>query len=222
MLEHPGIKPPGATNFFRLDSLGPNYDYDSLRRRIVENTLAPGTPLLFENRRSDLDEQSKGSGLPHLYRRYCIRLYSFICKPIDEKREYIPMALREDVAKLDRYIEQMDFLYQHKIEDKQSLQERADSLQSELKSLYIKRKQLYSAKKRAIRHYDGPQIEQTKSEIRDNARKIRALKKEISLCSAVSISSEKLLNGLEEPTNSHDTDVFKPISRSIPISVLEK
>ena len=132
------------------------------------------------------------------------------------------MALREDIAKLDRYIEQMDFLYQHKIEDKQSLQERADSLQSELKSLYIKRKQLYSAKKRAIRHYDGPQIEQTKSEIRDNARKIRELKKEISLCSAVSISSEKLLNGLEEPTNSHDTDVFKPILKSIPIRGLEK
>ena len=87
---------------------------------------------------------------------------------------------------------------------------------------FAKRKQLYSAKKRAIRHYDGSQIEQTKSEIRDNARKIRELKKEISLCSAVSISSEKLLNDLEEPTNSHDTDVFKPILKSIPIRDLEK
>ena len=219
MLEHPGIKPPGAANFFRLDSLGPDYDYDSLRRRIVENTLVPGTPLLFENRRSDLDDQPKGTGLPYLYRRYCIRLYSFICKPIDEKREYIPMALREDVAKLDRYIEQMDFLYHHKIEDKQSLQERADSLQSELKSLYIKRKQLYSAKKRAIRHYDGPQIEQTKSEIRDNARKIRELKKEISLCSAVSTSSEKLLNGIEEQANSQKTEATKPIARPAPLQV---
>ena len=201
MLEHPGIKPPGAKNFFRLDGLGPDYDYDSLRRRIVENTLVPGTPLLFErNTPTPFDEQEKGTGLPYIYRRYCIRLYSFICKPIDEKREYIPMALREDVAKLDRYIEQMDFLYQHKIEDKQSLQGKLDSLQAKLKSLYTKRKELYSAKKYAVRHHDGAKIEQTKCEIRDNAQKIRELKKQIKLCDAVFISSEKVLEGVDSPT----------------------
>ena len=200
MLEHPGIKPPGAKNFFRLDGLGPDYDYDSLRRRIIENTLVPGTPLLFEKSEpSPFDEQPKGSGLPCSYRRYCIRLYSFICKPVNSQRDYIPMALREDVAKLDRYIEQMDFLYHHKIEDKQSLQSKLDSLQAELSTLYKKRKELYSAKKHAVRHHDGAKIEQTKCAIRDNAQKIRELKKQIKLCDAVFISSEKVLEGADSP-----------------------
>ena len=200
MLEHPGIKPPGAANFFRLDGLGPDYDYDSLRRRIVENTLVLGTPLLFERKEpSPFDEQPKGSGLPYTYRRYCIRLYSFICKPVNSQRDYIPMVLREDIAKLDRYIEQMDFLYQHKIEDKQSLQGELDSLQNELKALYMKRKELYSAKKYAVRHHDGAKIEQTKCAIRDNARKIRELKKQIKLCDAVFISSDRVLEAAEAP-----------------------
>lgn len=110
------------------------------------------------------------------------------------------MALREDVAKLDRYIEQMDFLYQHKIEDKQSLQEKTDNLQAELKALYIKRKQLYSAKKYAVRHHDAPKIEQTKSEIRDNARNIRELKKQIKLCDSVFISTDKILENADAMT----------------------
>ena len=107
------------------------------------------------------------------------------------------MALREDIAKLDRYIKQMDFLYQHKIEDKQSLQGELDSLQNELKALYMKRKELYSAKKHAVRHHDGAKIEQTKCAIRDNARKIRELKKQIKLCDAVFISSDRVLESAE-------------------------
>ena len=222
MLEHPGIKPPGAAHFFRLDSLGPNYDYDSLRRRIVENTLVPGTQLLFENNPSYYDEQPSGSGLPYSYRRYCIRLYSYICKPVNSHREYIPMALREDIAKLDRYIEQMDFLYQHKIEDKQSLQGKLDNLLVELKSLYVNRRKLYSEKKYAVRQHDGAKIEQTKSEIRDNAQKIRELKKQIKLCDAVFVSSDKVINRLEGPTTTSRTAVPKPITRSTPLQARER
>ena len=222
MLEHPGIKPPGAANFFRLDGLGPDYDYDSLRRRIVENTLVPGTPLLFENDSSSYDEKASGSGLPYTYRRYCIRLYSFICKPINTHREYIPMALREDIAKLDRYIEQMDFLYQHKIEDKQSLQGKLDNLLAELKSLYVNRRKLYSEKKYAVRQHDGAKIEQTKSEIRDNAQKIRELKKQIKLCDAVFVSSDKVINRLEGTTTTSRTAVPKPITRSNPLQARER
>ena len=199
MLEHPGIKPPGAANFFRLDGLGPDYDYDSLRRRIVENTLIPGTPVLFENDNSgSFDEPPRGVGLPYTYRRYCIRLYSLICKPINTHREYIPMALREDIAKLDRYIEQMDFLYQHRIEDKLSLQEKLNSLQSELKSLYANRRKLYSEKKYAARHHDGSNIEQAKNKIRINAQRIREIKKKIKLCGDISANTEKVCNSIME------------------------
>ena len=222
MLEHPGIKPPGAANFFRLDGLGPNYDYDSLRRRIVENTLVPGTPLLFENMTSSYDEQSSGSGLPYSYHRYCIRLYSFICKPVSSHREYIPMALREDIAKLDRYIEQMDFLYQNKIDDTASLQSKKKKLLSELKHLIVERRKLNTEKEKAVRHHDIPLIEQSKDEISDVSRKIREIRKQIKLCNEVFVSSDKVISGIDEPTNNTEREIFTPISRINPAKVLEK
>ena len=114
--ENPGLKPPGSKSYFRFRSLGPNYDYESIRRRIIVNTLVPGTPLLVESNHKEHEE--KGTGLPSSYRRYCIRLYALVSRPRNAKREYIPMALREDIAKLDRYIEQMDFLYQHRLDDR--------------------------------------------------------------------------------------------------------
>ena len=72
-------------------------------------------------------------------------------RPKQAKREYIPIALREDIAKLDRYIEQMDFLYQHKIEDKVSLQSKKDALVSELKQALIESRKIYTIKDRAVR-----------------------------------------------------------------------
>ena len=222
MLEHPGIKPPGAANFFRLDGLGPNYDYDSLRRRIVENTLVPGTPLLFENNPSSYDEPQHGSSLPYTFHRYCIRLYSFICKPANTQREYIPMALREDIAKLDRYIEQMDFLYQHKIEDNESLQNKKDKLTSELRHLIVERRKLNTEKEKAVRHHDFPRIEKSKDEISDVSRKIREVRKEIKLCNETFVSSDRIISGLDEPTSPPETGFSNPISRPGPLQARER
>ena len=39
--------------------------------------------------------EEKPKSLPFIFRRYCIRLYTFASNP--HKREYIPMELREDI-----------------------------------------------------------------------------------------------------------------------------
>jgi hypothetical protein len=210
-LEHPGIKPPGAKSYFRFRGLGPDYDYDSIRRRIIENTTVPGTPCLIENDNSlSYSEPVKGTGLQATYQRYCIRLYTIISRPKGSKREYIPMALREDIAKLDRYIEQMDFLYKHQIEDTQSLQSKKDALVSELKRLIVERRKLNTIKERGERHNNGPLIAQTKVEISQVSRKIRELRKEIALCDAVVISSERVLEGVNTPDKKPEIEQPKP------------
>ena len=211
LLEHPGLKPPGAQNFFRFRGLGPNYDYDSIQRRIIENTLVPGTPLLIEKKSEPIfRERPNETALSSQYRLYCIRLYSYISKPKRTKREYIPYALREDIAKLDRYIAQMDFLYQHKIEDTVSLQAKRDALSSELKALIIQRRKIYTIKEKAERHQDAPEIARAKSEISVISRKIIEIRKQISLCEAVSVSSERVLQGLETPQKRQEIDNPKP------------
>ena len=214
-LEHPGIKPPGAKSYFRFRGLGPDYDYDSIRRRIIENTTVPGTPCLIENDNSlSYSEPVKGTGLQATYQRYCIRLYTIISRPKVSKREYIPMALREDIAKLDRYIEQMDFLYKHQIEDTQSLQSKKDALVSELKHLIVERRKLNTIKERGERHNNGPLIAQTKVEISQVSRKIRELRKEIALCDAVAISSERVLEGVNAPDKKPEIEQPKPQAKN--------
>lgn len=199
-LEHPGLKPPGAKGYFRFSGLGPNYEFNSIRKRIIENTTVPGTPFLIEKKNYSIWNNTPSSeltGLPGKYQRYCIRLYAYISKPT--KREYIPMALREDIAKLDKYIEQLDYLYLNSIDSGITLESKKTELKHKLGSLMIKRRKLYSAKKRAARLNDEPQIEAIKSEISNVSRTIRKLKKELSLCCSISVNSDRVARGLEEP-----------------------
>lgn len=199
-LEHPGLKPPDGKNFFRFRSLGTDYDLDSIRRRIILNTTVPGTPLLIEDKHLPHNiSRPQGTGLASVYQRYCIRLYAIVCRPKRAKREYVPMALREDIDKLDKYIAQMDFLYEHKVDDTASLQAMRDSLVSQLKPLIMERRKLYAIKKKAVRNQYGPLITETDDKIRPISQKIRELRKQIAMCDAVSVSSERVAKGLEAP-----------------------
>ena len=204
--EHPGLKPPGAKSYFRFRGLGDGYDYESIRRRIIANTLVSGTPLLIEIKSNGPNiEQVQGKDLPSTFKRYCIRLYALVSKPKHSKREYIPMALREDIAKLDQYIEQMDFLYQHRLDDKQSLQSMRANLQHDLNSLIFQRRKMYSAKKKLIQRNAGPLITQKTKEISDISRKIREVRKKFQMCDAVIDSTDRVVKNdaapVKEPEN---------------------
>ena len=207
--EHPGIKPPGAKGFFRLRSLGDGYSVDSIRKRIIENTIVPGMPLIPERYApASLNRPSNSVGLASKYRRYCIRLYLFISNPKKAKKQYIPMALREDIAKLDKYIEQMDFLNRYKIEDTNSLQNMKDELTTKLNTLTAKRRKLFNTKKKAIRNNFGPLITSTNQEISDVTREIRETRKTLSMCNAVTASSDKVSKYAEPPIKSRNPKVY--------------
>ena len=215
LLEHPGLKPPGARSYFRFRGLGEGYDYGSIRRRIIENTLVPRTSFLIEKKDPIVYRDTEyGSGLSSKYRRYCIRLYSIISRPRKAKREYIPMALREDIAKLDRYIEQMDFLYLHQIDDKTTLESRKQNLILELKQLLIERRKLNTAKERAVRNHNVPEITRTKNDICDISRKIREIRKQINLCNAVAVSSDRIIECVDLPNKAPELETPNPKIKS--------
>ncbi|MCR5593788.1 MAG: relaxase/mobilization nuclease domain-containing protein [Saccharofermentans sp.] len=209
-LVHPGIKPPGAKGYFRFDSLGEQYRFETIRRRVIENSTVPGTPLLIENKPYRKWEPPKDEvlkGLPYVYRCYCIRLYSYISKP--KKREYIPMALREDIIKLDQYIEQLDFLYGNKIEGKNDLSKMRQELNSSIKALSIRRRRLYYDRQKAIRENDGLSIKKIMDDIQVVSKQIRELKRKAALCDAVYVSSDDVLKRVNAPDK-------KPIVPTVP------
>ena len=210
-LEHPGLKPPGAKSYFRFSGLGPDYDYDSIRRRIIQNTLVPGTPLLVERKsyRKWNGTPIPGlKGLPGAYQRYCIRLYAYTRKR--PQKEYIPMSVREDIAKLHHYIEILDFLCEHKLETSESLTAKKSDIKREIGSLATKRRQLYSAKKRAERAHDTQAILSAKSSIKSTSMRIKELQKQVDLCDAVTSSSGRVQEGLDAPTQKPEIEQPKP------------
>ncbi len=210
-LEHPGLKPPGAKSFFRFSGLGPDYDFDSIRRRIIQNTLVPGTPLLVERKsfRKWNGTPIPGlKGLPGTYQRYCIRLYSYSRRPI--KKEYIPMSVREDIAKLNHYIEILDFLCEHKLETSESLAAKRTAMKHEIGDLTIKRKKMYSEKKRAERAHDTSGIASAKSGIRSISMRIKELQKQVDLCDAVTSSTGRVQEGVNAPTQKPEIEQPKP------------
>lgn len=207
-LVHPGIKPPGAKGYFRFSSLGENYEFETIRRRVIENSIVPGTPFLIEkNYRKWEPPQEDLYGLPRLYKKYCVRLYSYISKPA--KREYIPMALREDIIKLDNYIEQMDFLYSHQIENQDSLANMKNEYQKTLKALIVQRRHLYYDKEKAIRDHDEPLLKRIKKEIQETSIEIREVKKKISLCDRVFVSAKDILSRVDAPDRKPDMPKIK-------------
>ncbi len=111
------------------------------------------------------------------------------------------MALREDIIKLDNYIEQLDFLYGNGIESRQNLLALRDELQAELNELITRRRKLYSEKKKAVRHNDGKWITMVKNDISDTSRKIRGLKKKLKLCDVVVISSDRVTESVDSRGN---------------------
>lgn len=207
-LAHPSLKPPGSKSFIRFERLGNDYEFDSIRRRIILSATTPGTPLLIEKQpyRKWTPPEDNLKGLPSFYRKYCIRLFGYISRP--PKREYIPMALREDIVKLDHYIEQMDFLYGNKIETSESLQNMKTELQNQLHLLYIERKRLYSLKKWQKRNKKDGLIPETNQELKDISRKIQETKKKLELCDEVFTTTDRVISGANAPDK-------KPISQPV-------
>ena len=200
-LVHPCLKPPGSKSFIRFERLGNDYEFDSIRRKIILSATAPGCSKIPEVKpyREWNPPPETGMGfLPKIYRRYCIRLYAYVRQP--RKREYIPMAIREDIIKLDHYIEQMDFLNSNRIDDKSRLNTYIQQMQSQLEALCLKRKGLYARKKKAERHNEGELIPTIKQDIKDTSLRIRDIKKKLRLCEEVYISSDEILRRLEMPT----------------------
>ena len=209
-LEHPGLKPPGAKGYFRFRGLGPDYDYEVIKRRIVANSLVPNTPYLIENEDKPVNKQPNDTGLSYAYRRYCVRLYSFVCQPKGTRRGRIPMSLREDIRKLDHYIEQLDFIYKHKFEDKYSIETKKELLWSELRNLLIQRRRLNTEKEKAIRHHDGTQIAINTSEITNISKRIRELRKQIKMCDELFITADKVVQLAYGHPIQPEKDVPKP------------
>ena len=220
-LKYPKLKPPGAKGWFRFHNLGEGYDLDSVKERIQRNIRRRDPfPEYEEKERSSYyryrEKAKKAKGLKALYLYYCYQLHIIKAHPAAMKK--VQVFLREDVAKLDRYIAQSAFLEKTGIETMKELTAYQEEQEGKKKELEQRRQDLRNRLKRLQREaerYGGieysPQelaekVDDTKKQIAALSRELGICRKEISLCRDIAVRSEQVERKLEEIQHSKEIE----------------
>ena len=127
------LKAPGMERYIRLRSLGKNYSEEEIRGQILQ----PKVKRVYQ-KAVQIHPKKKLTGIQALYYSY---LYQMGVLPKRPKRS--PYAVREDIRKLDRRIEQIEFLMKHDIITREQLAAYREPLQKQIAELMKERRRLY-------------------------------------------------------------------------------
>ena len=134
------LKPPGRDRPVRFKTLGEHYTPEAIRRRILEPK--PFLPAGKKSRRRKLRTGGKPmrklTGLRALY-------VSYLCKmgALPRRPSRSSFAVREDIRRLDKRIEQMKFLSEHRIDSREQLAALEKETEIEISELLRKRRMSY-------------------------------------------------------------------------------
>jgi len=153
-IKHTAVKPPGRLRYIRLSGLGTGYTEEDIRKRLSEQRTGtmPGSviPEQTKPRRYTVRKwnvrpgRKKLTGFQRLYVHYL--LFLGIWKP-GKKRKYVPIAVRKEATRLNRYQKQFRLLREYRIETGSQLSMLKDAIQSEMDVLTDRRKSLYREKR---------------------------------------------------------------------------
>lgn len=134
------LKPPGRDRPVRFKTLGEHYTPEAIRRRILEPK--PFLPAGKKSRRRKLRTGGKPmrklTGLRALYLSYLYKMGALPRKPFRSS-----FAVREDIRRLDKRIEQMKFLSEHRIDSREQLAALEKETEIEISELLRKRRMSY-------------------------------------------------------------------------------
>lgn len=137
------LKPPGRDRPVRFKTLGEHYTPEAIRRRILEPK--PFLPAGKKSRRRKLRTGGKPmrklTGLRALY-------VSYLCKmgALPRKPSHSSFAVREDIRRLDKRIAQMQFLFKHRIDNREQLAALEQEAEAQISALLRERRMLYQQK----------------------------------------------------------------------------
>ncbi len=137
------LKPPGRDYTVRFKALGGQYTPEAIQRRI----LYPKPPTPAGKRTSPARSFRLRTGGQRFRRLTGLRAlyFSYLYKvgALRRKPRYQSYAVREDIRKLDRRIEQADFIFKNHIEDRGQLAAIRQKAENEIAMLLKQRQKLY-------------------------------------------------------------------------------
>ena len=201
-LEYPALMPPGAKGYFRFHKLGQGYSLDELEQRIWKK-LTKEEPFPEEDRRRVKERRAqeqpqyhkRTTGLHGLYLRYCYELHIIAEFPASASR--VSFFMREDLTKLDRLDQQTRLLGEHQISTGEELISYRQDLNAQIDTLCRKRVDLKNDMRRRSRQGDSDGAAAVKAETEATTKRIRELRKEVSLCDDILTRSAQTREELE-------------------------
>lgn len=137
------LKPPGRDRPVRFKTLGEHYTPEAIRRRILEPK--PFLPAGKKSRRRKLRTSGKPlrklTGLQALYFSYLYKMGALPRRPFRSS-----FAVREDIRRLDKRIAQMQFLFKHRIDNREQLAALEQEAEAQISALLRERRMLYQQK----------------------------------------------------------------------------
>ncbi len=183
--KYPTLKPPGKERPVRFKTLGQKYTPEALQMRILYArhgipTGKAGSQRKCARLRTHGRPMRGFKGLRALYYRYLYELGALPRKP-----KYQSYAVRQDIRRLDQYIQQMRFLTQHSIDSRAQLEEYRKPLLDEIAALTKERHRLYRSEP------DSPRIGQLTA-------RLQTLRQENRLCETIEQRSVEIEQRLAE------------------------
>ena len=178
------LKPPGRDYTVRFKALGGQYTPEAIQRRI----LYPKPPTPAGKRTSPARSFRLRTGGQRFRRLTGLRAlyFSYLYKvgALRRKPRYQSYAVREDIRKLDRRIEQADFIFKNHIEDRGQLAAIRQKAENEIAMLLKQRQKLYRCEP------GSPQIDELTG-------KLKELRRTVGLCRNIETHSIEIERRLQ-------------------------
>ncbi|MGN8626214.1 relaxase/mobilization nuclease domain-containing protein [Bulleidia sp. HCP3S3_F2] len=206
------IIPKGYSKPIRLKNLGDNYTEEAIRKRLIENqriNISPFENKYYKPRQYTLptrqDKIQKKSGIYRLYLYYCYKL-GYLPKYKKQNVSRLHYYLKEDLMKIDKISMETRLLARENISTIEQLFSYKNSIEKEIDSLVDIRESL---RRNVRKNADEIKISKIKDEIYDSTRKIRELRKEITLCDGIAERSKVIDDRLKQIQKDEEKERMK-------------
>lgn len=206
------IIPKGYSKPIRLKNLGDDYTEEAIRKRLIENqriNISPFENKYYKPRQYTLptrqDKIQKKSGIYRLYLYYCYKL-GYLPKYKMQNVSRLHYYLKEDLMKIDKISMETRLLARENISTIEQLFSYKNSIEKEIDSLVDIRESL---RRNVRKNADEIKISKIKDEISDSTRKIRELRKKITLCDGIAERSKVIDDCLKQIQKDEEKERMK-------------
>lgn len=206
------IIPKGYSKPIRLKNLGDDYTEEAVRKRLIENqriNISPFDNNYYKPRQYTLptrqDKIQKKSGIYRLYLYYCYKL-GYLPKYKKQNITRLHYYLKEDLMKIDKISMETRLLARENISTIEQLFSYKESVEKEIDSLVDMRESL---RRNVRKNSDETEISKIKDKISDTTRKIRELRKEITLCDGIAERSKVIDDRLKQIQKDEEKERMK-------------